>query len=445
MDHLWNRTLGILKDEVDENGFKNWVKPLTQTAADKHTLRLIAPNRTVHRRFREKYQAAATAALRKISGRTMNIEIEVGDRTQLTFDQTVIGLPGGGSKSTARKRNGRHLPNDEYTFDNFVVGDSNNFAFAACKNVANNPGRGMNPLFIYGGTGLGKTHLLNAIGLTLLKRDPNTRLMLVSAERFMNELISAIQGRRTAAFQKKYRNLDALLIDDIQIIGGKHATQEEFFHTFNTLYEGDAQIVLASDKYPKEIPRLEERLCSRFGMGMIADIQPPELETRIAIVKKKAVLEGVNLPDDVAFFIASHIPDNVRELEGALRRVAAFSELQGGKILLETAKRALRNVIGDPDKPITIEQVQRSVCEYYQVKHSDLIGIRKYKAIARPRQVAMYLARKLTDSSLPDIAAKFGNRDHTTVLHAVRKVEKLNGEDRQLSTILETLEKTLRN
>jgi len=446
MDRLWDRTLNVLKDSVDSKSFNTWLKPLAQIQANTIYLQLAAPNKTVRKWFMDKYLAQANAVLREVAGREMTIEVVLRNE-QMSFDALLPQKPTAAetNRTAPGNGNGNNNPSSEtYTFERFVVGPSNEFAYAACKNVAKNPGRGMNPLFIYGGTGLGKTHLLNAVASQMLKRDPERRLIVVSAERFMNELISAIQGKRTSAFHKKYRNLDALLIDDIQPIAGKHATQEEFFHTFNALYENDAQIVLASDKYPKDIPMLEERLRSRFGMGMIADIQAPELETRMAIVKKKAAQDNMTLPEEVTFYVAANITDNIRELEGALRRVAAFGELQGGKLTLEIAKRALRNVIGDTDKPITIDQVQRTVCEYYRVKHNDLVGERRHKIIARPRQVAMYLSRKLTGSSLPDIAAKFGGRDHTTVLHAVRKVDELREKDPQLTTILETLEKSLR-
>ncbi len=442
MDRLWDRVLDVLKGSLDVKNFSAWIAPLRQVQATKSHLRLAAPNKTVRKWFIDHYLARATETLRLIAGREMTIEIELA-HAQMTFDKSVI-TPAPVREEPPRPPANSPLPNENYTFENFVVGQSNEFAYAACKNVAKNPGGGMNPLFIFGGTGLGKTHLLNALAVQLLKRRPDQRLVIIPAERFMNELISAIQSKRTAAFHKKYRNLDALLIDDIQTIAGKHATQEEFFHTFNTLYENDAQIVLASDKYPKDIEGLEERLRSRFGMGMIADIQPPELETRIAIVRKKAAAENVSLPEDVVFYIAAHIKNNVRELEGALRRVAAFGELHEGRVNLDLARRVLRQVVGDPDKAISIEQIQRSVCEFYHVRHNDLIGARKHKSIARPRQVAMYLARRLTGASLPDIGEKFGNRDHTTVLHAVRKMDALSKEDPQLTMALETLEKTLK-
>lgn len=443
MDTLWIRTLEALKTRVDSKNFAAWLQPLTQIQVNKTYLRLAAPNKMVRKWFIENYLAIATDALRNIAGREILIEVELSE-SQMTFDQKVFAAPIKTDPTEIKKTN-NNLPNESYTFDNFIVGPSNEFAYSASLNVTKSPGQGMNPLFIYGGTGLGKTHLLNAVGVKLLKKHNDMRLMLVSAEKFMNELISAIQGKRTTAFHKKYRNLDALLIDDVQIIGGKTATQEEFFHTFNALYENGAQIVLASDKYPREIPMLEERLRSRFGMGMIADIQAPELETRMAIVRKKAAWENITLSDEVAFYIASHITSNIRELEGALRRVAAFAELYNGQISLEVARKALRNLVGDPDRPIGVEQVQKAVCELFNVKQAELIGTRKHKAVAEPRQVAMYLSRKLTNSSFPDIAKKFGNRDHTTVMYACRKVEDQARQDPTLFGMLETLEKTLRN
>jgi chromosomal replication initiator protein len=445
MDTLWFRTLEALKNKVDDKNFSAWIKPLEMTQTTKSHVRLAAPNRVTRKWFIDNYLKMATEVLRAIAGREMLIEVELA-KSQMAFDHAVIP-PAEPPKSAAgdAKKTATHLPSDVYAFDNFVVGPSNEFAYAACKNVAKQPGQGMNPLFIYGGTGLGKTHLLNAVGVQLLRKDAQMRVVLVSAERFMNDLIGAIQSKRTGTFHKRYRNLDALLIDDIQTIAGKNATQEEFFHTFNALYENGAQIVLASDKYPRDIPMLEERLRSRFGMGMIADIQPPELETRMAIVKSKAALEKIVVDDEVAFFIASHITANIRELEGALRRAAAFSEMQGGKLTIDVAKRALRHLIGDPDRPVAIEQIQRTICDYYNVKHAELIGVRKHKEIAQPRQVAMYLARKMTNSSFPDIAKKFGNRDHTTVMHAVRKVETQSKKDPGMLSMLEALEKTLRN
>jgi chromosomal replication initiator protein len=443
---LWTRTLDLLKTSVDSKNYAAWLHPLRQVQANQSYLRLSAPNKMVRSRFTKNYLTVATESLRTLTGRDMLIEVEVTD-SQMVFSQTVIPtkLPKAAEKKQIKPAIAGQLPSEAFTFENFVVGASNEFAYAACKNVAKNPGQGMNPLFIYGGTGLGKTHLLNALGHRLLKRNPDTRLLMISAERFMNELISAIQGKRTAAFHRKYRNLDALLIDDIHIIAGKHATQEEFFHTFNTLHESGAQIVLASDQFPRDIPHLEERLRSRFGMGMIADIQVPELETRMAIIKKKAAAEKVTLEEDVAFFIASRIKTNVRELEGALRRVAAYAELHGGKVTIEIAKRALRNLLGDLDRRVAIEDVQKTVCDYFNIKHAELVGSRRHKAVAEPRQVAMYLSRKLTTHSFPDIGRKFGGRDHTTVMHAVRKMEAASGVDPALLSMLETLEKTLQN
>jgi len=445
MDSLWIRTLDALQEKVDSKNFNAWIKPLEASQTTKNYLRLSAPNRMVRKWFVENYLALATEMLRSLAGREMVIEVEVG-KAQMSFDKSIMPpLEAVKPAAEPQKKNASQMPSDAYAFENFVVGPSNEFAYAACKNVAKRPGIGMNPLFIYGGTGLGKTHLLNAVGVTLLRKDPEMRIAIVSAERFMNELITAIQSKRTAAFHKRFRNLDALLIDDIQTIAGKTATQEEFFHTFNALYENGAQIVLASDKNPRDIPMLEERLRSRFGMGMTADIQPPELETRMAIVKSKAAVEKIVLDDEVAFFIASHITANVRELEGALRRAAAFAELDGGRLTIDVVKRALRHLIGDANRPVAIDQIQRTVCDFFNVRHTELVGIRKHKEIAQPRQVAMYLARKMTDSSFPDIAKKFGNRDHTTVMHAVRKIEHDSKTDPNLLSMLEALEKTLRN
>ena len=443
MNTLWLRTLDRLKQRVDVKAFAAWLEPLEQVQANKSYLRLAAPNKVVRNWFSKNYQKLATESLYEVTGRDMIIEVELTN-SQMAFSGNVI--PQTRPKVEQKPVRGKsNQPVDRYSFENFVVGPSNEFAYAACLNVAKNPGTGVNPLFIYGGTGLGKTHLLNAVAVRLLKKTPDMRLLIVSAEYFMNDLIGAIQGKRTAAFHRKYRQLDALLIDDIQTIAGKNATQEEFFHTFNALHENGAQIVLASDQYPRDIQLLEERLRGRFGMGMIADIQVPELETRTAIVKKKAAAEHITLDEDVAFFLASRVTTNVRELEGALRRVAAYGELHGGKVSLDVAKRALRHILGDPDRPIAVAEVQKTVCEFFRIKHTELVGARRHKTVAEPRQVAMYLSRKLTGNSFPEIGRQFGNRDHTTVMHAVRKIETLAAKDPKTLSMLETLEKTLRN
>ncbi len=326
-----------------------------------------------------------------------------------------------------------------YTFESFVIGNSNQFAQAACEAVAELPSRAYNPLFIYGGVGLGKTHLLHAVGHHIAKLYPHLRLVYLSSERFTNDLINAIRYDRTAEFRAKYRTIDLLLIDDIQFISGKERTQEEFFHTFNDLYEARKQIVVSSDAAPKEIPELEERLRSRFEWGLIADIQPPDFETRVAILKKKAETERVRLPDDVAYLIASRIKANIREIEGSLTRMIAFCSLSGREMSVELAQEVLADLWGEEEKIISIEQIQRKVAEFFSIKLSDMRAQNRTKSVAFPRQIAMYLSRQLTHASLSDIGRAFGGKDHTTVLHAVSKLQALVQEDAKLKQTIDTL------
>jgi len=329
--------------------------------------------------------------------------------------------------------------NPRYTFENFVVGSSNQFAQAACQAVAELPSRAYNPLFIYGGVGLGKTHLLHAVGHQAVKLFRGLTVVYLSSERFTNELINAIRYDRTAEFRGRYRTIDLLLIDDIQFISGKERTQEEFFHTFNDLYESRKQIILSSDCTPKDIPEIEERLRSRFEWGLIADIQPPDFETRVAILKKKAALERVLLPDDVAYLIAGRVNSNIRELEGSLTRMIAFCALTGREMSVDLAQEVLADLWGEEEKIITIEQVQRKVCDVFGVKLSDLKAKNRTKAVAFPRQIAMYVARQLTHASLAEVGRAFGGKDHTTVLHAVAKITSLIQDDPKLRKTVDSL------
>jgi chromosomal replication initiator protein len=315
--------------------------------------------------------------------------------------------------------------NLRYTFDTFIVGPSNQFAHAACRAVAEAPSRSYNPLFIYGGVGLGKTHLMHAVGQYVLQHDPRLRLTYISSERFMNEMINALRYERILDFRERYRSVDVLLVDDIQFVSGKEGTQTEFFHTFNSLYDAQKQIVLSSDRPPHEIPQLEERLRSRFEWGLIADIQPPDIETKVAILKRKAEAEVVPLPDTVALYIASRIKSNIRELEGSLIRLIAYASLTGREISLPLAQEVLKNVIDQDEKAITIDAIQKFVAEYYQLKVTDLKSRNNSKSVAMPRQVAMYLCKTLTHASLPEIGRSFGGKHHSTVIHSIRKVEDL--------------------
>jgi len=330
-----------------------------------------------------------------------------------------------------------------YTFENFVIGASNQFAHAASMAVANQPGDHYNPLFIYGGVGLGKTHLINAIGHKAVNKFPGSKVFYLSSESFMNELISSLRRDRMDEFKVKFRNVDVLILDDVQFIAGKERTQEEFFHTFNSLYEARKQIVITSDKFPKEIPGLEDRLRNRFEWGLIADIQPPDMETRVAILQKKAEVEKVVLPHDVAIFLASNIDSNVRELEGSLTQLGAFASLTHSNITVDLAKEVLKNTLKGSHREITIEGIQKTICDYYNIKLGDLKAKRRTKNIAIPRQVAMYLCRKYTETSFPAIGDKFGGRDHSTVIHASKTIEKKIKEDPYMLTTIEKLERNL--
>jgi chromosomal replication initiator protein len=334
--------------------------------------------------------------------------------------------------------------NPRYTFDTFIVGPSNQFAHAACRAVAEAPSRSYNPLFIYGGVGLGKTHLMHAIGQYVLQHHRDYKLTYISSERFMNEMINAVRYDRILDFRERYRSVDVLLVDDIQFVSGKEGTQNEFFHTFNALHDAQKQIVISSDRPPHDIPALEERLRSRFEWGLIADIQPPDIETRIAILKKKAETEVVPLPDSVAMYIASRIKSNIRELEGSLIRLIAYASLTGRGLTLDLAQDVLRNVLDHDDRAITIEQIQKFVAEYYQLKLVDLKSRNNSKSIAMPRQVAMYLCKQLTHASLPEIGRSFGGKHHSTVIHSIKKVEELRKKDPEFHTLMTTLQESVK-
>jgi chromosomal replication initiator protein len=332
---------------------------------------------------------------------------------------------------------------DKYTFENFVIGASNQFAHAACAAVANQPGEHYNPLFIYGGVGLGKTHLVNAIGHRACANDPQSKIVYLGAETFMNELINSLRRDKMEDFKRKFRSVDILIIDDIQFISGKERTQEEFFHTFNSLYESHKQIVVTSDKFPKEIPAIEDRLRNRFEWGLIADIQPPDIETRLAILHQKAEREGISLPKEVAMFLATNISSNVRELEGSLTRLGAFSSLTDAALTIELAKEVLRNSLNGAEREITVESIQKTICDFFNIKLGDLKAHRRTQNLALPRQVAMYLCRKYTETSFPGIGAKFGNRDHSTVIHAAKTIERKIKEDPHMQHTIDKLERTI--
>ncbi len=429
LESLWSRLIAALEGKVPPAALESWVRPCRLIQLEGDHLRIAAPNKYTRDWLYQHHTDALQAAARAVLGGNPRISVEI-DRQPVPQDPrpapAEVGLPATGLSA-------------RYTFESFVIGNSNQFAQAACEAVAELPSRAYNPLFIYGGVGLGKTHLLHAVGHHIAKLYPHLRLVYLSSERFTNDLINAIRYDRTAEFRAKYRTIDLLLIDDIQFISGKERTQEEFFHTFNDLYEARKQIVVSSDAAPKEIPELEERLRSRFEWGLIADIQPPDFETRVAILKKKAETERVRLPDDVAYLIASRIKANIREIEGSLTRMIAFCSLSGREMSVELAQEVLADLWGEEEKIISIEQIQRKVAEFFSIKLSDMRAQNRTKSVAFPRQIAMYLSRQLTHASLSDIGRAFGGKDHTTVLHAVSKLQALVQEDAKLKQTIDTL------
>jgi chromosomal replication initiator protein len=435
IDALWGRFIESASRRLPQAVFDSWIRPCRLLAIEGDHLRIGAPNKFSRDWLVQHHLDVLQAAAQDCLGGSPRVSIVIDD-SPLPIDSEPpapaaarIGPTGGFTEGL----------NPRYTFDTFVVGSSNQFAQAACQAVAELPSRSYNPLFLYGGVGLGKTHLLHAVGHQTAKLFANMRVMYLSSERFTNELINAIRYDRTAEFRGRYRTIDLLLIDDIQFISGKERTQEEFFHTFNDLYESRKQIIVSSDCSPKEIPEIEERLRSRFEWGLIADIQPPDFETRVAILKKKAATERVRLADDVAYLIASRIKSNIRELEGSLTRMIAFCALTGREMGVDLAQEVLSEIWGEEEKVVTVEQIQRKVCDFFNLKLSDLKAKNRTKAVAFPRQIAMYLARDLTHASLAEIGRSFGGKDHTTVLHAVDKIKSLLQEDPKLRKTVDGL------
>ena len=439
---LWNRCIRDLQAELPEQQFNTWIRPL-QAVEDDGRLRLLAPNRFDVDWLQEHYLERILEIIDGSGGHT-ELVVEVGSRQGAAQPQAhsaaaVTGLPpaGRGAALVASRLN------PAFTFQNFVEGKSNQLARAAASQVAENPGTSYNPLFIYGGVGLGKTHLMQAIGSAMLQADPNARVAYVHSERFVGDMVRGLQHNKISEFKRSYRSLDALLIDDIQFFAGKERSQEEFFHTFNALLEGQRQIVLTCDRYPKEVVGLEERLKSRFGWGLTVAIEPPELETSVAILMSKAEADGVALPEQVAFFIAKRIRSNVRELEGALRRVIANSKFTGRPINLEFAKEALRDLLALQERLVSIENIQKTVADYFKIRVADLLAKKRSRSIARPRQIAMALAKELTNHSLPEIGDAFGGRDHTTVLHACRRIVSLRETEKRVDEDYLNLLRTL--
>ncbi|MCF7502104.1 chromosomal replication initiator protein DnaA [Pseudoalteromonas sp. L1] len=460
---VWQSCLYVLQDELPSQQFSMWVRPL-QAESTEDTLTIYAPNRFVLDWVREKYLNRINELLVEICGdEAPELRFDVGSKPILNAQAATmpaaaeVSAPVNAQHTTekqqpkpekkavepAPKSGYKSNIKENYTFDSFVEGKSNQLAKAAATQVADNPGSAFNPVFIYGGTGLGKTHLLHAVGNGIMANKPDAKIVYMHSERFVQDMVKALQNNAIEEFKRYYRSVDALMIDDIQFFANKERSQEEFFHTFNALLEGNQQIILTSDRYPKEIEGVEDRLKSRFGWGLTIAIEPPELETRVAILMKKAQQSKINLPHEVAFFIAKKLRSNVRELEGALNRVIANANFTGRPISIDFVKEALRDLLALQDKLVTIDNIQRTVAEYYRIRVSDLLSKRRSRSVARPRQVAMALSKELTNHSLPEIGDAFGGRDHTTVLHACRKVKSLRDESHEVKEDYQNLIRTL--
>ncbi len=438
---MWQSCLHRLEGELSEQQFNTWIRPLHAVEED-DALHLLAPNRFVFDWVREHYYRQITEVVSyQARGRSARVLLEIGSTQRPT---PAPARPAAGRRFQAGQEVVRSSSlSPQFVFDRFVEGKSNQLARAASRQVADNPGRAYNPLFIYGGVGLGKTHLMQAVGNQMLLTNPSARVIYLHSERFVGDMIKALQHNTINEFKRFYRSVDALLIDDIQFFAGKERSQEEFFHTFNALLENQQQVIVTCDRYPKEVKGLEERLKSRFGWGLTVAIDPPELETRVAILISKAEQFQVQLPNEVAFFVAKRVRSNVRELEGALRRVVANARFIGCPITVDLAKEALRDLIALQNKLVSMENIQKTVAEYYKIRVSDLLSKRRSRSITRPRQLAMALAKELTNHSLPEIGDSFGGRDHTTVLHACRKMKELTELDERIKEDYKNLYRTL--
>lgn len=474
LEEVWKKCTARLEEELPRQQFSMWIQPLQPNATnDGAKLVLLAPNKFIVDWVRDKYLASIKEIFADVfDGPMPSIEVMVGDsrtsqhsvsspspkksvptkpknidelvRSQLPKTESAEKSAEEKKREPKKQYKTRSNLNRQFTFESFVEGKSNQMAAAAAQQVAEAPGtHGYNPLLLYGDVGLGKTHLMHAVGNSLLKQNPNATVVYLHSERFVSEMISGIRNKTINEFKRFYRNVDALLIDDIQFFAGKESSQEEFFHTFNALIENGQQIILTCDKFPKEIDGLEERLKSRFGWGLSQPLEPPELETRVAILKKKADEVGTHLPDDAAFFIAQRIRSNVRELEGALKRVTAHSRFTGVGIDIGLVKEALRDLLAVQARQVNIDNIQRTVAEYYKIKITDLLSARRTRSIARPRQIAMALSKELTSHSYPEIGSSFGGRDHTTVLHACRQVKKFRDENNDIEEDYQNLLRSL--
>jgi len=436
---VWDQVLGRIETKVNRHSFYTWFKPTSFVADNGGSITVRVPNTLFKDWLTKHYSVVLSEALAEV-GRPGTSVVFVAEGAPIEPQAEVANAPEAFELEPPAAENApANSPgglNPRYTFDTFIVGPSNQFAHAACRAVAEAPSRSYNPLFIYGGVGLGKTHLMHAVGHYVLQHDPSLKLTYISSERFMNEMINAVRYDRILDFRERYRSVDVLLVDDIQFVSGKEGTQTEFFHTFNALYDAQKQIVLSSDRPPHEIPALEERLRSRFEWGLIADIQPPDLETKVAILKRKAETEAIPLADNVAMYMAGRFKSNIRELEGSLIRLIAYASLTGREISLELAQDVLKDVIDQDDKAVTIESIQKYVSDYYQLKVVDLKSRNNSKSVAMPRQIAMYLSKSLTNASLPEIGRSFGGKHHSTVIHSIKKIEEMRKKDHDFNSLM---------
>jgi len=435
LEEVWNKSLSKIEEKVGSNIVELWFKPIRLSQAKEQQATMDIPNRFFKDWIEDNYPDIIAESIESVLGYPVTVRYRTAEKTDPDVKKMDMRLESRRQRLASR---GIHL-NPKYTFENFVIGPSNQFAQAAAKAVAEAPGRAYNPLFVYGGVGLGKTHLINAVGNAVIDKSPDIIVLYVSAEQFTNEVVSAIRHEKMGELKEKYRNVDLLLLDDIQFIANKTQTQEEFFHTFNALYEKQKQIVISSDRPPKEIGAVTDRLRSRFSMGLIADIQLPELETKVAIILKKAEMEKIKVSGDVAYYLASKVKSNIRELEGCLIRLGAQASLTGMPIDKEMAKNVLRDTIEDEEKPLTTDHIQRIVCEHFALKLADMKAKRRTKEVAQPRQIAMYLSRQLTNMSLNDIGKGFGGKDHTTVIYACKQIEDKRAKDEVFNRMIENL------
>ena len=438
--NIWDQVLSRIETKVNRHSFYTWFKPTSFVADREGSIRVRVPNALFRDWLTKHYAAVIDEALAEVQRPGSPVAFVTDDMPEPIAPGADAAVP----EPQENADTDLSILSPRYSFDTFIVGTSNQFAHAACRAVAEAPSRSYNPLFIYGGVGLGKTHLMHAIGHYVVTHLKNLKLTYISSERFMNEMINAVRYDRILDFRERYRSVDVLLVDDVQFLAGKEGTQTEFFHTFNALYDSQKQIVISSDCPPHEIPQLEERLRSRFEWGLIADIQPPDLETKTAILKRKAETEGIPLPDNVAIYIAGKIKSNIRELEGSLIRLIAYASLTGREITLPLAQDVLRNVLQNDDRAVTIEGVQKAVADHYSLKVAELKSKNNSKSVAMPRQIAMYLCKNLTNASLPEIGKSFGGKHHSTVIHSIRKVEDMRKRQPDFNTLINTLLESFR-